>query len=210
MMFSRKNPHFLVNIGIAILTVFVISGLIWKGLGSYRDNAQPASTVGTVKKSRKRVKIKKEEKTGLIIYPVKVTSVKVKQDGQSDDFFITVKGKTNAPNGSIVYAFHGDGTNLAYGMNTVDGDGDYKMRDHKVKFFFLASHIFDEIDYIEAGQKAKFTVFCTNQKFSEWEKFNDKDSQFISKKVRKKVNKEKIKPYTFVVTKEMAYIENHN
>lgn len=155
-------------------------------------------------------KVAKSKKSGLIIYPVKVTSVKVKQDRQYNDFFITVKGKTNAPNGSIVYAFHGHGANLAYGTNTIDGDGDYKVKDHKVNFVFLVSDIVDDIDAIEAGQKAKFMVFCTNQKFSEWEKVNGKDSQFISKKVRKKVNKEKIKPYTFVVTREMAYIANRN
>lgn len=202
-MFNRKNPHFWGNIGITFLLIFVVCGLFWK-LNKPSQNADEKSEQAI---SSKVKKIKK--KTGLKIYPVKITSVKSKHVGQSDDFGITVEGKTDAPDGSIVYAQHDDGSNLAYGTGTDDGDGDYKVKKHKVKFLFLASHIFNDIDSIEVGQKSKFRVFCTNQKFSEWEQFNGKDSEHISRKVIKKANEAGIKPYVFKVSKKMEYIENH-
>jgi hypothetical protein len=142
----------------------------------------------------------KVKKSGLKIYGVDVTSEKVEHDEESDDCYITIKGETDAPDGSIVYAQNDDGGgNLAYGNN--EDATDTKVKNHHFEFLCLASDLFD-LDSIKVGQKANLKIFCTNQNF----KYSLDDSELISKKVRRKVADADIDPYTVTATKKMVYI----
>lgn len=66
--------------------------------------------------------VTKSKKAGLKIYDTEVTSEVVKQAGTSDDCDITIKGTTDAPDGSIVYA-QGSKSNGDYNLASGNDEG---------------------------------------------------------------------------------------
>lgn len=137
----------------------------------------------------------------LKLYPVKVTNVKISKDGDSGDSFITIKGTTNAPNGSILYCQRQEKGMLD--SNSAYGNDDYKIKKHRFSILLLASNLFD-LDKIKVGQKEYVKIFCTNQKIDESDKVEFKDSEFISKNIRNKLKKSNINEYPITVTQKMV------
>lgn len=151
--------------------------------------------------------VTKSKKAGLKIYDTEVTSEVVKQAETSDDCDIAIKGTTDAPDGSIVYAQESKNNgdyNLASGND--EGGTDNKVKDHHFSFLVSASGLFDLDnldDDLKVGQGVDLKIFCTNEKFD-----GDglDDSGFVSKKVRRKLSSSDIEPYRVEVTKKMIHV----
>uniref|UniRef100_UPI003F5740EF hypothetical protein n=1 Tax=Lactobacillus acidophilus TaxID=1579 RepID=UPI003F5740EF len=183
---------FLLFVGTILACVYVFKDTMSNMSSSNSNDSASSSRSSKVKKG------------GLKIYDVDVTSEKVERDEDSNDCYIFIKGDTDAPDGSIVYAQRGNGEgNMAYG-NDEDAT-DNKVKSHHIKFLLLASNLFD-LDSIRVGQSADLKIYCTNQNF----KYSLDDSELISKKVRKKVAESDIEPYTVTATKKMVHIAEYD
>lgn len=157
--------------------------------------------------SSKMAKSKKNK--GLKIYSVDITSEKVERDADSNDSFITLRGDTDAPNGSIVYVQQKGNadTNLGYGGNGAS-PSDTKVKNHHIKILLTVSQLFDLVssDAIKVGQITYLKIFCTNQNFD----YSMNDSEFISKKVRKKLADSDIESYPLKATRKMVHIAEYD
>ena len=81
-MFNKRNPHFLSNIGIAFLTVFVICGLFWK-LSNPDDNVDNNQTTNKQTDNNRRNKHKSSSrpKSNMLVHKINKGQVRSASDG---------------------------------------------------------------------------------------------------------------------------------
>lgn len=199
---DRVDRHGWRNVFLVCIVLFFVFPVLMNKVDPESSDSDRAKTSKTTKKM---VKNKKET---LNIYPVDVSNIKVEEDGD-DDFFITIKGNTDAPDGSILYAQHPVkdqiDDNKAYGGKY--DNGPTKIKNGKFSFSVLLSELVDTSS-IKAGQKIYLKIFCTNQKFSDYDDMESNDSEFINKKVRKRLNQEDIDPAIIKITQKMVNFVN--
>lgn len=101
-----------------------------------------------------------------------MTNVKVEHD-VNQDYLITIKGNTKAPNGSIIYAQH----QIYYKMSDTKHMEETMMKvllknikgkHHHISFTALASNLFD-LESMKVGQKTYLKIFCAKQKISTYD-----------------------------------------
>lgn len=91
---------FLLFVGTILACVYVFKDTMSNMSSSNSNDSASSSRSSKVKKG------------GLKIYDVDVTSEKVERDEDSNDCYIFIKGDTDAPDGSIVYAQRGNGEGI--------------------------------------------------------------------------------------------------